>query len=246
MSWPHYLLLFLIGFLGSGHCVGMCGGFAMLLGQAGNSRSKLLLRYSLYQLGKALTYMFLGGLVSMAGGAFGGSVGFERLQTALAIVAGIFMIVFGFGLLTDWKIKGPNLVNNKLAKTCSPILQLLQMRSAGSAFLLGWFNGFLPCGLVWVALGYIASLTSLADGLIGAFFFGLGTYPSLLILAFTHRQFTHQKRKWLLRFAGGALILFGIITALRWHPVVHHWFHRGLVIEALSTIIQANAVLGLG
>ena len=231
MSWAPFLSLFLIGFLGSGHCLAMCGGFSMLLGQGSESKSGLLLRYTLYQCGKALSYMFLGALVSIAGGALAGSVGFERLQIILGVIAGIFMILFGLGYLTDWRFKGPRLWGGKLAQTCSPILKLLQMRTAGGAFLFGWFNGFLPCGLVWVALGYLASFTSVTVGIIGAFFFGLGTFPALLALSLTQHQLGIQKRKWIMRFAGLLLILFGFISAMRWHPSVHHWFHKNLVIE---------------
>ena len=89
MHWTTYLTLFLIGFLGSGHCLAMCGGFSILLGQGGGSRGGLLLRYTLYQCGKTLSYMFLGALVSLAGGALAGSVGFERLQIILGVLAGV-------------------------------------------------------------------------------------------------------------------------------------------------------------
>ena len=203
----------------------------MLLGQGEGYKTNLLLRYTLYQSGKALTYMFLGALVSIAGGALAGSVGFERLQIVLGIVAGVFMILFGLGYVTDWRFKGPKFLGGKLAQTCSPILKLLQMRTAGGAFLFGWFNGFLPCGLVWVALGYLASFTSITVGIVGAFFFGLGTFPALLGLAMTQQQLGLQKRKWIMRFAGVLLILFGLVSAMRWHPTVHHWFHQNLVVE---------------
>jgi len=58
----HYLALFLIGFLGSDHCVAMCGGFSLLLGSGMKNRKLLDLRYTLYQSGKALAYRFLGAL----------------------------------------------------------------------------------------------------------------------------------------------------------------------------------------
>jgi len=209
----------------------MCGGFSMLLGQGAQSRGNLLLRYTLYQCGKALTYMFLGALVSIAGGALGGSIGFERLQIILGVLAGIFMVLFGLGYVTDWRFKVPSILGGRLAQTCSPILKLLQMRTASGAFLFGWFNGFLPCGLVWVALGYLASFTSVTVGIVGAFFFGLGTFPALLGLALTQHQLGMQKRKWIMRMAGLILILFGLISAMRWHPTVHHWFHQNLVVE---------------
>ena len=231
MNWTPYLSLFLIGFLGSGHCLAMCGGFSMLLGQGEANRGKLIGRYSAYQGGKTLAYMFLGALVSVAGGALAGSVGFERLQIILGVLAGVFMILFGFGYLTDWRFKAPKLLGGRLAQTCSPLLNLLQMRTCGGAFLFGWFNGFLPCGLVWVALGYLASFTSISVGIVGAFFFGLGTFPALLALTLSQQQLSLQKRKWIMRGAGLLLIFFGVVSALRWHPTVHHWFHHNLVIE---------------
>src|SRR5207247_2608072 len=55
-----YLLLFLAGVAGSFHCVGMCGGFACAMGSDQRGPVVTLRRHLVYNLGRVLTYCFLG------------------------------------------------------------------------------------------------------------------------------------------------------------------------------------------
>jgi len=210
----------------------MCGGFAVMLGQGSPNRKKLLLHYSAYQAGKTLTYMFLGVVASLAGSWLLQAPWLQPLQRVLAIAAGGMMAVYGLSLLTGWRFSLKGGRSPRIARACSGILGLLQMRSSASAFLFGWLNGFLPCGLVMMALVFIATLNEPLAGFWGGLAFGLGTYPALGMVAISQKMVGLKPRMWLLKSAGAFLVLFGLLTAVRWEPGIHHWFHQNTMVQS--------------
>ena len=72
----------------------------------------------------------------------------------------------------------------------------------------------------------------MSDAVIGAIIFGLGTFPGLFIFGAFSKAFDPDRRGRLLRWAGLLIIVFGIVTLVRWVPSVHHWFHQVLMPEA--------------
>lgn len=140
---------FLIGFLGSFHCVGMCGPIALALpiGQASNLQ--LVISRILYNLGRIVTYTFFGAIF----GLFGKGIAFAGLQRYASITVGVFILLY---YLLPGKFKGKLsiskpylLLSNFVKKTFS---KLIKKGSPQSLFLFGIINGFLPCGFVYVAL----------------------------------------------------------------------------------------------
>ncbi|MGB9094118.1 MAG: sulfite exporter TauE/SafE family protein, partial [Gallionella sp.] len=93
---PEALLLMLsMGLLGSLHCIGMCGGLvsALCMSRPAVWWPGLII----YQLGRVTTYSLFG-LVAGLSGAMLGEIGGWPLLRALAIVAGLLMIIFGLNL----------------------------------------------------------------------------------------------------------------------------------------------------
>ncbi len=111
----YYALLFLAGFAGSFHCIGMCGGFACALGSDPRGAGATSVRHLLYNTGRLTTYCFLGGLAGGLGQAICTrsdtparkaqprclSASLDAGQRALAVMAGLLMIIMAlsfFGL----------------------------------------------------------------------------------------------------------------------------------------------------
>src|SRR5262245_45015429 len=99
---PLYLLS---GLLGSGHCLGMCGGFVVAIGLHDRSATKALLKQLAYSMGRCFTYGALGALL----GGIGKKIAqeFEFLGNAsalLAVVAGIVIAYFGVAGLTGFSL----------------------------------------------------------------------------------------------------------------------------------------------
>lgn len=207
------LLMLTMGFLGSLHCIGMCGGLISALCM---SRPKIWWPgLVIYQVGRVTTYSLFG----LAAGLFGamlGNIGGWPLLRALAIVAGLLMIIFGLNLagwLPDPLLRLSALVGKRIG------LAALARKFAQRASLSGWYvmglaNGLLPCGLVYAALG-LAVASASAGAAVLMFFFGLGTFPAMLFAPALLRKLTPELRGGLLRLAGVILVVLGVMTMLR-------------------------------
>lgn len=173
---PEILTAFVVGLLGSFHCIGMCGPIAIALPVPKSSNLSFFTGRILYNLGRVVTYSFLGAVL----GLVGGRIALAGAQQIVSIVLGIVIII---AVLLPQKYKNyfaQHPVTQKLAQPLKANIGVLFKKGTFSAlFLIGILNGFLPCGLVYVALaGAIAS----GDAISGAavmILFGLGTVPAM-------------------------------------------------------------------
>jgi len=139
---PDLVAVFLIGLLGSMHCVGMCGGFVLALSQHGRAARRLHAHQTLYFLGKALTYAALGAVTGSLGHLVG--TAFAGMQSTLSIVLGVFLVGVGLGLLG---VLNPFEGSRFLARwnTLPALLgRFLKRRTYAATFGLGTVNGLLP------------------------------------------------------------------------------------------------------
>lgn len=213
-------LLFSMGLLGGLHCIGMCGGLvgALALGRPGIWWSGL----AVYQLGRVTSYMLLGLVAGLAGLSLLHVWG-ASMQSLLALLAGIVMLLFGLnlaGLMPDVLARATNKVATVLG------LSRLAYELSRHGRLHGWFtlgmaNGFLPCGLVYSALSLAleSGQVGMAVGMMGAF--GLGTLPAMMLAPMLLRKGAPELRGKLLRIAGLLLCLVGFMTLLRGLNVNH-------------------------
>jgi sulfite exporter TauE/SafE len=161
----------LAGLVGSPHCVGMCGGFALACG--GQAKGAMA-----WHAGRLVTYAVLGAVAGALGGAVPGP---PWVGAALSATLIVWFAAALAGIVPEPKVVIPGL--GKLASG-------LATQSAGLArFGFGLANGLLPCGLVYAGLSVpVAS----GDPLVGAaamLAFGAGTIPALSILIFGGRRF---------------------------------------------------------
>jgi sulfite exporter TauE/SafE len=135
-------LVFVIGLLGSAHCLGMCGGFALAAGRLPGSPQRRHFAQVLYFLGKTVSYTALG-LIAGSGGALLLS-SLARYQDVLSVVLGCFLVVVGLslvGVLRSYRIPLPAPV----ARSDSGVLAaLVRRRTLAGTFGLGILNGLLP------------------------------------------------------------------------------------------------------
>lgn len=165
---------FLFGLMGSFHCVGMCGPIAFLLPL---DRNNNILRYSqlsLYHLGRLITYAFLGVLF----GLMGKGLYLFGFQQQLSIIIGVFMIAIV--ILPDHILKRYSLskpIYKLIGKVKSALGSQLKKKTPDTFFSIGFLNGFLPCGLVYMALLGALGEANLWRGSLYMLLFGLGTIP---------------------------------------------------------------------
>ncbi|MEE3636841.1 sulfite exporter TauE/SafE family protein [Pseudomonas defluvii] len=211
----------ILGLLGGGHCLGMCGGLmgALTLAIPQEQRSRRLRLLLAYNLGRILSYATAGLLLGLAGWALGNS----PLATGMRVVAALLLIAMGLYLAGWWsgltRIEG---LGRGLWRHIQPIAnRLLPVSSAPRAVLLGALWGWLPCGLVYSTLLWAASQGNALDSALLMLAFGLGTWPVLLATGLAAERTRAVLRKRGVRIAGGLLvILFGLWTLPGPHQ---HW-----------------------
>src|SRR6516225_3726472 len=153
-----WLMIFVGGLLGSSHCVGMCGGFALALGSARGSLYANARRQAVYGLGRVFTYSTAG-----AAAGYGGwrlineQAPAVRVQAILSLVAGLLLVIEGLAALG----LGRGLWPARRRSGClapSMFAALLGATRLRSLFLGGMVNGLLPCGLVYAYLALAAAM----------------------------------------------------------------------------------------
>lgn len=161
------------GLVGSLHCVGMCGPLAMALPVGRLPRSQRWVALGLYQLGRIAAYAGLGLLT----GTVGQGLVLAGLQQPVSIAAGLFLL--GWTLVNRGHF--PGLPMSRATRwVVQPMARFLHSPTLNAFAGLGFLNGLLPCGFVYVALtGALATSQALTGALYMALF-GLGTVPALL------------------------------------------------------------------
>jgi len=171
-------IMFMVGLMGSGHCVGMCGGIATGLGLAAKGKKSPLLVVG-YNLGRIISYAIAGILVATLG--YWGR-DYLALGPWLRIVAGVILLLMGL-YLAGWhsSLAWLERLGSYLWKKIQPLgNRLMPVESVVHAVGLGLIWGWLPCGLVYTALAYSATAPDPLSGGAMMVAFGLGTAPAMI------------------------------------------------------------------
>lgn len=204
---------FLVGLLGGGHCVGMCGGIvgAVTMTLPGSKpKWPFLLSYNLGRIGSYT----LAGVV--AGGIGASSFFLEQvlpIEKVLYALASLMLVLLGLYLAGIWRVLTRlEAVGGKLWQHIQPYSRrLLPARTIAQSLLLGTLWGWLPCGLVYsVLVAAIATANPLQGGLL-MLAFGLGTLPTLLAMGMAAvRLKSLLQNPWFRRLSGLAIAGFGL------------------------------------
>lgn len=206
-----------IGFLGSGHCVGMCGGIASALSFAipNDERGKKTGILLAYNFGRIFSYGILGALAGLLGEQLGLDKYLRILAAALLIAMGLYLADWWRGLVYLEK------AGAKLWRFIEPVgKKLLPVKSIPQGFMLGMVWGWLPCGLVYSALAFAVAQSSAVGGALVMLAFGLGTLPAILASGWAAHSLKSFLQKNLVRKIFALLIMaFGVWTL--WMPLSH-------------------------
>ncbi len=218
---PLLVSALILGLLGGGHCLGMCGGLmgALTLAIPKEQRSRRFRLLLAYNLGRILSYATAGLLIGLAGWAVANS----PAAMFMRVLAGLLLICMGLYLAGWWSgLTRIESLGRGLWRHIQPVAnRLLPVSSLPRALLLGALWGWLPCGLVYSTLLWAASQGNALDSAVLMLAFGLGTWPVLLATGLAAERVTALLRKRSVRMAGGVLVmLFGIWTLPGPHQ---HW-----------------------
>jgi uncharacterized protein len=203
---------FMIGLLGSLHCVGMCGPLALALPLRQETRWKKISGAILYNLGRAFTYAAMGlvlGLLGIGAKIYG-------IQQWVSIACGVIMIlsvlfasVFNMkALVQTVSLKNTGFIQRGIVKRMkNPQLSTL--------FIIGLLNGLLPCGLVYIAISGALVSPSLTNSVLFMFLFGLGTLPMMFSLVYFSNLIKDKLLSRIRKLIPVFIILLGILFIVR-------------------------------
>ncbi len=222
---PELALIFVSGLLGSAHCVGMCGGFAVALGTGAPSNRAVLGRQLIYSAGRVTTYGLLGAMAGFGGLWLAERVGpLVHLQAILALLAGAVLIVEGLRAGGWWPRRGRSAGQGASAALPCLAGSMLRPLLSGSGLtgplVAGMATVLLPCGLLYAFLALAASTGSLTRGWLVMSSFALGTAPLMIAVGWLGPALMATRRGlawrgWLVRAAAASVLLVGCITVAR-------------------------------
>ncbi len=195
---------FILGLLGSWHCIGMCGPIALMVpGAKGKNR---VLAIFLYHGGKIAAYILIGllfGFISVFITSF-------KIQAIITISVGLIMAIFAFApVLLNWIERKGFQAFNPLVRIKNQLSLALDKNKLEYGFYIGFLNGFIPCGMVYVAaLGALAQ-PNVVNSILFMAFFGIGTMPFMSLLLYASSFFQNKFRKIVIPLRTTALLLVG-------------------------------------
>ncbi|MCC5021517.1 MAG: sulfite exporter TauE/SafE family protein [Candidatus Synoicihabitans palmerolidicus] len=207
----------------------MCGAFAVAAGTGRGGRVRWWGRQVAYQAGKATAYVFVAVALLAATKFLETQAPVNQVRVMLGWTVGLMMIGLGLSQLFERRMPQGFIRWWQGSRACGVMQGIGQSQSPFKGLLIGWINGFLPCGLSLAALLYLVGTQSVGTVVIGSFVFSLCTFPGLAATAWLLPKLGGQGRRWLVLVAGVVLILLGTLTILRGRDDVHHWFHHYLV-----------------
>ncbi|SEK78439.1 hypothetical protein SAMN05216214_10558 [Atopomonas hussainii] len=209
-----------LGLLGAGHCLGMCGGLmgALTMAIPPAAKARRLQILLAYNLGRIASYSVAGLLLGLVGWAAN-----QAFADGLRIFAALLLLAMGLYLAGWWQgLTKVEALGQGLWRFVQPLTKrFMPVHNLAQALLLGSLWGWLPCGLVYSTLLWAASqgdaLTSMS--LMAAF--GLGTLPLMLATGMAANGLRQLLQKPLTRQAAGILVMLFALWTL---PGPHqHW-----------------------
>lgn len=206
------LSAFVFGLLGSFHCVGMCGPIAFMLPVDRTNAFIKISQIALYHLGRILAYSIIGLVFGLIGKGFY-LFGFQQ---QLTIAIGILMIIVTLiphKTFSKYNFSKP--IFNIISQVKSALGKALKKKTSETFLTIGFLNGFLPCGLV-----YMAVFTAIASGnaITGSLYmaiFGLGTMPLMTTAIYFSTFLKGNARQKIQKAIPVFVIIIGLIFILR-------------------------------
>jgi sulfite exporter TauE/SafE len=164
----------ILGLMGSLHCVGMCGPIAFMLPVDQTNNYKKFGQIFIYHFGRLVAY----GIIGLVFGFLGKGLSIFGAQQKLSIAIGIIMILvvlIPYKIFNKYNLSKP--IYKVISKVKNQLGKELKKKSPDTFLTIGFLNGFLPCGLVYMALFGAIAMGNALQGSLYMMLFGLGTVP---------------------------------------------------------------------
>lgn len=202
----------IFGLLGSFHCVGMCGPIAFMLPVDQTNAYRKVIQISIYHLGRLLSYSIIG----LVFGLIGKGLYLFGFQQQLSMIIGVTMIIIvliPYNTFNKYNFSKP--VYKIISKVKSGLGTALKKKTLDTFLTIGFLNGFLPCGLVYMAVfGAMASGNAL-EGSAYMTLFGIGTIPLMTSAIYFSNFIKGAMRQKIQKAIPVFVVLIGVLFILR-------------------------------
>ncbi len=202
----------IFGLISSFHCIGMCGPIAMMLPVDRSNQAKKTSQIITYHIGRLSAYAIIG----LVFGLLGRGLYLAGFQQKLSIFIGVAMILI---ILIPEKVFAKYNFSKPVFKLISKIKTTLgsqfKNKSYKSLFTIGLLNGFLPCGMVYVALFGAIAMQNEFYGVLYMILFGLGTVPMMSSVVYLNTFLTIPVRNKIQKIIPYVAVIIGILFIFR-------------------------------
>ena len=211
MGWQILFPAFLLGLISSFHCIGMCGPIAFSLPVQLLPSHKKLLGILLYNIGRITTYALLGILFGLVGREFflGG------WQQAFSIILGVLILMVLIINQLKHKTVSIGFLHSFQVKLQQFIAKFIRKQQLSGIYMIGVANGFLPCGMVYLAIAGALGTGSIQGGILFMLLFGLGTIPLMLAVTWLGLVVNITIRNTVRKITPFFIAIIGLLLILR-------------------------------
>lgn len=203
---------FILGLISSLHCIGMCGPIAMMLPVDHQNEAKKVTQIITYHLGRLTAYTTIGLIFGLVGRGFF-LAGLQQNMSIFIGVAMIIVVLIPEKIFAKYNFSKP--VYRVISKVKSNLGSQFKNRSYKSLFTIGLLNGFLPCGMVYVALFGAIAMQSAGSGVLYMLLFGVGTMPLMTVVVYIRSVIKLPFRDKIQKAIPYITVIIGILFILR-------------------------------
>lgn len=202
----------ILGLMGSLHCVGMCGPIAFMLPVDRSNNLKKFSQIFVYHIGRLLAY----GILGLIFGLLGKGLFVFGMQQKLSIIIGVLMIIvvlIPYKTFSKYNFSKP--MYSLISKVKSRLGKELQKKTADTFLTIGFLNGFLPCGLVYMALFGAIAMGNPLEGSFYMVLFGAGTIPLMTSAIYFSSLLKSSTKQKIQKLIPVFVVLIGALFILR-------------------------------
>jgi len=202
----------IFGLLGSFHCIGMCGPIAFMLPVDRSNSFKKASQIFTYHIGRLLAYTLIG----LCFGLIGKSLYIFGIQQQLSIGIGILMIIIVLiPTQTFNKYNFSKPIYKVISKVKSALGKALKKKTADTFLTIGFLNGFLPCGLVYMAVFASLTMSSAVESSLYMMLFGLGTIPLMTTAIYLGKFLNGRVKQRIQKAIPIFVVIIGLLFIIR-------------------------------
>ncbi len=227
----------IFGLLGSFHCVGMCGPIAFMLPVDRSNTSRKIIQILIYHLGRLLSY----GMIGLLFGLIGKGLYIFGTQQQLSIIIGVLMIVVVLlpsKIFNKYNFSKP--IYRIISKLKSTLGKSLKKKTIDTFLTIGFLNGFLPCGLVYMAVFASLTTTNALQGSLYMVLFGIGTIPLMTSAIYLGKFLNSTIKQRIQKAIPVFIVIIGFLFILRGLGLGIPYISPAPVIDLVTNTIDCH------